>query len=325
MHGACWQNATGASLAVVVDIDARRASQRAGRWGGIAHATDYRAVLADPAITICDICLPHSLHAPVAIDCLRAGKHVLLEKPIALTLDEAAAIAAAERQSCRTLMVAENCYYAPVVTKAEELIGAGALGELHDCRAHLEYPGLREWMDSPAPPGMAGWRGDIESSGGGFVFDGGMHLLSVTRLFMGDVESVVAMEGKRLGGALATQETTFHALVRFVSGMSGSLHFVIGGGRPDSLIELTLLGSRGLLEVDLWSGTLRLTRMDKPSEHRFGRWGGFAEEIAHFLECIRTGARPRSDSRDQTRTLALALAAYESARNGSAVVRPGIS
>ena len=155
------------------------------------------------------------------------------------------------------------------------------------------------------------------------VFDGGTHLVSVARMFMGEVESVAAMERAGPGGELPAHEDTFHAITRFSSGACGAFDFVSDSGGEEVLVRLSLLGTGGVLELDLWSGTVKVIRFKEIAEYALGPWGGFAEEIAHFMECVRTGAEPRSSARDQSRSLALVLAAYESARKGGVPVRPG--
>lgn len=321
-HYIGWSNISDAEVNVIVDSNAERSKARAQEWGVKSWHTDYRAVIENDDITICDICLPHHLHAVVTIDCLRAGKHVLLEKPISMTLDEATEIMHAHRQSGKILMIAENWYFAPVVTKAEEVIRSGAIGEVYSMRANLDYPGFRSWPKEKAYVRGVGWRENAAQSGGGVMVDGGIHTLSVARMFMGEAHTVWGMEGKQAWKDQTGLEDMFNAMIRFKNGTSGIFHFADASGWDRCHFDFTLLGTTGVIEFDIWTGILRVNGYHVTSEYRVSPYGGFIEEIAHFMDCVRSGKDPRSSALDQTRSLALMLAAYESARMNGIGVRP---
>jgi predicted dehydrogenase len=321
-HYPGWQRAEDAELSIVVDINQEQAKKRAAEWGGIAWETDYKKILNNPEITICDICLPHHLHARVTIDCLLAGKHVLLEKPIAMTISESIDIIEARKKSGKMLMIAENWYFAPVVTKAAELIGGGAIGEVYSIRANLDYPGMRSWPKEKAYVRGVGWREQAAQAGGGVMVDGGIHTLSVARMFMGEVDTVWGIEGKQAWKEQTGLEDTFYTMLRFKSGAAGVFHFTDASGWDRCHFDFTLLGTDGVIEFDIWTGVLKVNGKNITTEYRVPAYGGFIEEIAHFMTCVRTGKEPYSSGPDQTRSLALLLAAYESARMGGVGVQP---
>ena len=118
-----------ASVRWAVDVDARRAGAVARLQPGTRISADYREALADPDLVAVDICLPHHLHAPIAIEAATAGKHILCEKPIAATLAEADSMIEAAAKAGVVLMVAENEIFSPLYRRVRDLIAAGAIGK----------------------------------------------------------------------------------------------------------------------------------------------------------------------------------------------------
>ncbi|MBA3414078.1 MAG: Gfo/Idh/MocA family oxidoreductase, partial [Chloroflexia bacterium] len=204
-HLPAWRQHADAEVACLVDVRAEVAERVARDHGIPAWSADYRAVLADPTIEAIDLCLPHHLHAPVALECLLAGKHLLIEKPIALDLPSALAVVAAAEEAGRLLMVAENWRYAPATVEAERLIRDGAIGAPFLLKAAMEFY-LR--------PAAAGdnWRLRQDHAGGGVLLDSGIHTMSVARLLMGEMVEVAAVRGKQLWSELAPSEDTLALL-----------------------------------------------------------------------------------------------------------------
>jgi hypothetical protein len=120
----------GAIVRWAIDTDQRRAAALPGLHEDRRTATDYHMALDDPAVDAVTICLPHNLHAPVAVEAARAGKHVLCEKPLADSLDAADRMIAAAEQADVALMVAENERFNPLVHKMRELLDEGVIGQI---------------------------------------------------------------------------------------------------------------------------------------------------------------------------------------------------
>ena len=122
----------GATLAWAIDANRARAEALVAALGAAGAATrvgtDFRAALADPDVDAVDICLPHDLHAPVTIAAAGFGKHILVEKPLAATLDEADAMIAAADRAGVVLMVAEHVRFDAVLLKVRDLLQAGVIG-----------------------------------------------------------------------------------------------------------------------------------------------------------------------------------------------------
>src|SRR5512142_2779039 len=161
-----------------VDINFERAqallaSLKPGSSEGKA-SSDFRAALSDPEVDSVDICLPHDLHAPVAVECARAGKHILCEKPIADTLAAADQMIAAARQAGVVLMVAENEHFNPLFQKIRVLIEKGVIGAPALMQRTRECYLTRSFnQDRP-------WFLNKKAAAGGMLMSGGVHDFETT-------------------------------------------------------------------------------------------------------------------------------------------------
>lgn len=174
-------------LHTVCDLDAGAADAFARRWGWRNAAVDWRAVVASAEIDLVDIVTPNHLHAPMALAALAAGKHVACEKPLARTLEEAEAMAAAAQG--KQSFVWFNYRRAPAVALAHLLVRKGRLGDLRHVRAHY----LQDWADESVP---LAWRFDGELAGSGAHGDLNAHIVDLARF-------VTGLEVEEIGGAAA--------------------------------------------------------------------------------------------------------------------------
>jgi predicted dehydrogenase len=139
---------------------------------------EYEQLLAAPDIDAVSICLPNILHAPVSIAALRAGKHVLVEKPLARTPAEGRDMPAAAHQYGRTLMVSFDKRYRSDVQWIKQYIDSGALGRIYYAKAH--------WMRRAGIPRLGSWFVSKEQAGGGPLIDLGVHVLDIAMYLMGE-------------------------------------------------------------------------------------------------------------------------------------------
>ena len=200
-------------VTAVVDADPARAAAMAERTGGRAF-TSLSAALAEGDFDAVDLMLPHDLHEPAAIESFAAGKHVVLEKPMAPTLDACARIMAAAEASGRVFMIAEQSQFWPDVMRIRELLAAGAIGEVIWARAFFFDPLVRDPAD-PVP-----WRFRLARSGGGICIDGGAHWIRPLRMWFGDVAEVLATTHRHIAGMEG--ESRAHAIFRFESGVTAT-------------------------------------------------------------------------------------------------------
>lgn len=286
-------------------------ADRGGGAGAPAPAArvfdDWRKVL-DCDIDAVDVCSPNVLHATQTIAAAQAGKHVLVEKPMACTVDEADAMIAAAEDAGIVLHVAHNMRYVPALAAARAEVQARAIGELVGVRAAFGHSGPKDWARE------ATWFFDPAQSGGGPLIDLGIHAIDFVRYVTQlDVTDVAAM----LFGDGAVEDAA-HVLFRFDSGATGSLH-TSWVTRPAPDFSLTLFGTEGTLHVDartplsIRAATGEKREVELPAD--------LSSPYVDFVRAVAgSGAdTPAATAADGRAALAVVCAAYEAARAGRTV------
>jgi predicted dehydrogenase len=172
------------TIAELDDAAAREAAQRYGyeRW-----TSDWRAVIEDPEVELVDIAVPNDAHAEIAIAAAEAGKHVLCEKPLARTAEEARAMRDAVVRAGVTHMVAFNYRRTPAVALARKLVDEGAIGAVRNFRGTY----LQDWSNDPDLP--LSWRFRRDVAGSGALGDIGTHVIDFARYLVGEIGAINAM------------------------------------------------------------------------------------------------------------------------------------
>lgn len=186
-----------AELAGYYDFVLRRAEEMAARYGGKAY-TSVEALLTDPNIDAVSVCVANHAHAEVAVAALRAGKHVLCEKPMAVTLAECEQMVAEAEQAGKYLMIGQNQRFAAAHVKAKELLRAGAIGTVRTFKTCFGHDGPDNWsIDS----GTANWFFDKSKSAFGAFADLGVHktdlILFLLESPVAEVKATIATLDKR--------------------------------------------------------------------------------------------------------------------------------
>jgi predicted dehydrogenase len=308
----------------VVAIWSRRresAERLAGEFD-VERATDQVEDLLRHVDVVC-VNSPNALHAPHAIAAARAGRHVIVEKPLATTLEEGRAIVAACARAEVGLAYAEELPFVPKFIRAREIVASGALGE-------VLYVTQREAHAGPYSP----WFFTREEAGGGVLMDMACHSVELVRWLLGKpAVRRVSAQLRRTGRHPGPLED--HAV----------LHLELEGG-PTALCEsswvlqggmqsrLEVWGSEGWLDVDLLQGTgLRLfSKRGSPRDLLAPGWSpllvdfvlenGYPQELSHFLRCFAEGRLPEESGADGLAVLEILQAAYASAARGAAVELP---
>ena len=240
-------------LELLADIDEAVAAKAAKGLGFARSTGDWRKLVADPAVDLVDITTPNTLHKPIALAALAAGKPVYCEKPLAPNAAEAKEMVdAAEKAGVRTA-VGFNYLKNPMVALAREIVAGGEIGEVVSFRGiHAE-----DYMTDPSAPFT--WRLD-EKGGHGVVADLGSHIISIARHVVGPIVSLVGqiktVTGERptAPGARTMRKVLVddeaRALVTFANGATGSLEasWVKAGRKMQLAFEVT--GSKGSIFVD---------------------------------------------------------------------------
>lgn len=235
-------------ITATVDVDRARAEAAAAEYGAEAFASLDEA-LARGKFDAVDLMLPHDLHEEATLKCFAAGKHVLLEKPMAPTLDACERILAASRRSSTVFMVAENAQYWPEVLLANEQIAKGAIGDVITAHVHLFFPALEAFYG-----GERAWRMNRAQTGGGICIDTGSHYIRPLRLWLGEIDEVVAAMERPC--ARMEGESLARALFRFRSGRVASFDLLLAEGPVGRQDVFRITGTKGEILIGLMDITL---------------------------------------------------------------------
>ena len=276
---------------------------------GARSYPSYEALAAAEEVDVVDACVPTALHGDLALRVAGDGKHLILEKPIARTLEEAGKILSAFEAGEGRLFVGHVVRFFPEYVGIKAAVDAGELGTVGVVRTSRRSPFLRGWND---------WYADWRQSGGVLV-DLVIHDFDFLRWCFGPVERVYARgvmgrEYNRLDYALVT--------LRFEGGQIAHVEGHWGYPAPfEYAIEVA--GSKGLLTVDSTEAPPLQLLQDadtagEPPAVAVGR-SPYAAELEHFVRCLRTGEEPVVDGRDAYEALRISLAAIESVQTGEPV------
>jgi D-xylose 1-dehydrogenase (NADP+, D-xylono-1,5-lactone-forming) len=301
----------GNRLVAVASRDVATADAYAKEWGiGRAHGS-YEALLADPEIDAVYVPLPNHLHAEWTIRAARAGKHVLCEKPLALTLAEVDAMGAAAHEGGTVLAEAFMYRHHPQTLKVKELVDGGAIGAVRFVRGSFTFP-----LDRPDD-----FRRRPEW-GGGCLWDVGCYPLSFTRFLLGAEPAEVV--GSHVLGPTGIDETFAGQLV-FPGGVLAQID---AGFRSAFRAQIEIAGAEGTIVVPQpWRPAgqpIRIVRGDETEEILVEGQDRYLLEIEDLAECVRTGRAPRVSLAESRGNVATIVALRESARTGRPVI-PGDS
>lgn len=306
----------------VCDTDAARLESVASAHGVGFATTDYQELASRADVDLVIVASPDFYHAVHAVAAMERGKHVLCEKPLALTMADCETIIEAADRTGATCMVGQVCRFAPGFVRAKELVDAGAVGKLFLVESEYahNYAGV---------PGAGNWRRDPDRPRHP-VIGGGCHAVDLVRWVAGDVSEVAAYSNHFALTDWPTDDCTVAAL-RFESGAVGRLMVSIGCKR-DYTMRSTFYGTKGTIIADNTSDAItvytelpELAVDDVPQGHSYTsplrvavgqQEKAVAEEVGHFLEVVE-GRRPlEMDAREGARTVATCLAIVASAERG---------
>jgi predicted dehydrogenase len=298
-----------AQVTAVSDVVEENARRRAEQVGGAQIYSDYHTMIAESGVDAVDICLPHHLHKDAIITAANAKKHILCEKPLCLTLEEAAAVEDAIKANGVTLMCAHNQLTMPSIQKARQFIEDGLLGSIYDIRT----------VDSfyhNFDPKSIGWRGNRSMIGGGELIDTGYHpTYMLLYLANSQPTEVTAMLSKhRL--TFMDGEDSAQVLVRFANGAVGNIVTSWAQEMTPNTERFSVRGELGHL-YSQGSSTLNVhIRGQEPQVYNFppakSGYQTFVDEIADFVACIREHRRPINNETDGINVLKVILGAYTS-------------
>ncbi len=307
-----------AEVIAVCELDKAHAQQVAAQYN-IPHIyTDHGEMLANKEIDAVSVCLPNFLHAPMTIDALNAGKHVLCEKPPACNAAEAQAMADAATQNGKTLMYALVQRFGGSTQRLKQLIDNGELGDVYFGKAgYVRRRGI--------PIGKGGWFVDKARAGGGALIDIGVHALDCVWWLMGSPKPVEIMGAaySHFGHLVPdnvkydVDDATF-AQIHFQNGASLVLETTWALNLPgDNYIKIAGTKAGASLNPFTLYTEENGKEVDKPLEAPDRN--SFDEEVKHFVACLVEGKEPISSAEQGVILMQMLDAIYESAAKGGSV------
>lgn len=320
-HAAGYRALPAIEIGAVAGLKANRKETEdfAKKLGAQRAFTNYEDLLKQDDIEIISICAPNYLHEPIAVAAAERGKHIVIEKPLARSVEEGESMVEAARKANVKLMYAENFQYAPSFVKAMEIVNQGGIGEIFMATA-------REAHNGP----HSRWFYDLNLAGGGALIDLGIHDIQLLRILTeSEVKEVYATTMKTQ--ANLSVEDNAVATMKFTSGALGTLEesWTTRGGYD---IRVELYGKEGGLLIN----PTRMTPLQVFSATGFGYAGekveftsgwtypipeefyafGYIQEIEHFVRCVVEDRKPNTSGEDGLMALKAVMAMYESAKTG---------
>ncbi|MBI2940579.1 MAG: Gfo/Idh/MocA family oxidoreductase [Chloroflexi bacterium] len=306
-------------LAGVYDADPRR-REDAARQHGIRSYESWEAVLADPAVQVVALLLPHDLHCPLTLEAAAAGKHLMVEKPLANTVDECSRMIAAAAHHGVALMPCHTRLFEEGVRRLRRWLSDGAIGDV--------YLAQTLGLESPQTVSVRPWLG-AGRSGGGVLMAQSIHVVYVLQALVGPVEEVACLRGGRKIVPMQREDTAL-AILRFTSGAVAEITATFGQTVGPYEHAILLYGSDGYAGYRLSSrGSSRARLLESLSERLYGDRELHTTELgpddnfqrmwAAFADAIQAGRRPPVTGEDGRVAVAVVEAAYRSADERRAV------
>jgi predicted dehydrogenase len=288
-------------LSMIAGRNEQAVAAAAQRYGYESWTTDWRDLVADPRVGLFDNTGPNSLHAEPTIAAARNGKHVLCEKPLGRTSDEAFAMWEAVAAAGVRHMCAFNYRFVPANRMAREMIDSGEIGEIREFRGRY----LQDWGDDPT---LDTWRFHADEAGSGALGDLGAHVIDLARFLVGEISSisssvqtyvpgrqvddVIAAVTEFVNGAVGTIEAT-----RLALGHRNGLQWEVNGAKASLAFDLERLNelqvfradgdrARGFKTIVVSEGDQPFWRWWWPPGHIIGWEHTFIHEIHHLLAAI---------------------------------------
>ncbi|SDO10390.1 Predicted dehydrogenase [Paenibacillus sp. yr247] len=307
-------------LVAFVDPILKRAEHYAQLHGGKAYSS-YTEMLKQEKVDAVSVCTPNFLHAEAAIAAANAGAHVLVEKPMASTAEEATAMIEAAKKNGVFLMVGHNQRLMPPHVKAKEILDSGKLGKVLTFRTSFGHPGPEGW----SVDGRESWFFRKEEATMGAMGDLGVHKSDLIRWLLSDEVAQVAAFVGTLHKEGTDVDDNATCLIRMKSGATGSLvaSWTYYKGQDNSTV---LWCENGVIKIDtdpndqviveLRDGTVERYKVGQIATNEKQVHSGVIDE---FVTCILEGQKPRISGEEGLRSLQVILAAFESEATGKII------
>ncbi|MCU6791333.1 Gfo/Idh/MocA family oxidoreductase [Paenibacillus sp. WQ 127069] len=334
LHMDAYANNNEVELYAICDMNVERAQEKADKYG-IPHVySNVQELLANPEVEAVSICTWNNTHAEFSIAAVNAGKHVLCEKPLCQTVEQALEVQSAVQSSGKVFQVGFVRRYGNTTQMLRRFIDAGDLGEIYYAKA--------SYLRRLGNPG--GWFSDSKRSGGGPLIDLGVHVIDLCWYLMGKpkVQSVKGNTYRKLGNRANVQHLSFYqaadydatqndvedlanALICFENGASimVDVSFTLHGIKNDGTISIYGTKGGAQVEPELQIATekhdMMLNLLPQADTLTFDFVAGFQNEINHFVRCCLGTDETLSPVEDGVEIMKILCAVYESAKTGKEV------
>ncbi len=328
LHAEAFQEVSQAEIVAACSANQEHVEAFAHKWKIPSAVTDYRKLMDLKDVDVVVVGIPNDLHREVVVAAAEAGKHVILEKPIAHTLEDADAMIAACKEHGVKLMYAETICFSPKYVRARQLVAENAIGELYMVKQGEKHSGPH-----------SDWFYDVKRSGGGALMDMGCHGIEWARWMYGKSKpkSVTAHCQLVYHKGRTQADDNSVVILEFENGAIAVIEdsWARQGGMDD---RIELYGTAGVVHCDLLRGSAMETYSSKGYGYAVEKAGGtkgwtftvfeepylygFPHEMRHFTRCVLDDEEPMESGEDGRATLEIIYAAYESAGTGKRIPWP---
>lgn len=322
-HARCIAELPDARLVAVYDLIPERAAALAGKFGA-AVAEDYQSVLSRRDIDVICVLTPSGTHADIGAAAARAGKHVIVEKPMDVTLEKADALIRACAESGVKLCCISQHRFDPAVMALKDAVKAGGLGRLNFGGSHTKWYRSQGYYDS------GDWRGTWALDGGGALINQSIHYVDLLQYIMGPVKEIHAYCATRAHERIEVEDIAV-ASIQFQSGALGLLEGTTSA-YPGFCARLDIYGTEGSVIIENDQITAWELRSGDPCPVQ-GEAGGFIggtsskdiwhhshmRQIEDMIQAIREDRQPAVDGAEGRKPLEIVMAVYESSRTGETI------
>lgn len=327
VHAQAITSLHNAELVAVADVAPEKAGKISSQFGGDAYE-DYRRLIARGDIDIVNICVPSGIHGKAAIDTMKAGKHVIVEKPIDVNIETADEMIRVSGETGRKLAVVSQHRFDPSSVAVSQAVEQGRFGRLLLGNAYVKWHRTQAYYDSGE------WRGTWALDGGGALINQSIHTIDLLQWIMGPVESIVAYAAT-LAHDIEVEDVAA-ASVRFQNGAVGSIEGTTLA-YPGLSARLEVYGENGSAIIDNdelvhWSfrdkhpeddtilGALK--GADVSALTRTLTFPSHARQFADMIAAVEEDRAPAVDGLEGRKALEIVLAVYEAVRQERPVALP---
>ncbi len=331
-HAEALKHIRGAKLAACFDM-VPASADRFAKEQDCTPYHDLAEMLADPDVDVVTICTPSGAHMEPAVAAANAGKHVVVEKPLEITLKKCDAIIRACEKNNVKLATIMPSRFSPANIALKEAIDEGRFGKLTLGDTYVKWWRTQEYYDS------GGWRGTWALDGGGAYMNQAIHNVDLIYWLMGDVEEVAAVTGTLAHERIEVEDTGV-AAIRYKNGAVGTITATTSAW-PGLLKKTEIHGTEGSVIVEqddvlMWEFAEK-SRKDAAIRKKFARksdntggaadpkaisYVGHMEQLKDFIKSIQTGSKPLVDGIEGRKSVEIILSIYKSSWTGKAVPLP---